>query len=448
MSVQITINVNHAFDGFLYAPLFLASKLGYFPECTKLVFQNGDAACLDALCKHSSSSNEKHWFAICDPFSLDFSAKIPEQGDDIYVVGCLIDKLPVWIYNPDHSIDPVNKEEFLERYKGKLKTLICYKEGTTGYLIGKRLKKLFLKDSNLEEKEFGQEFTSTIANDAAVATSDVLRIVHNGLNDKKIIFNYPMRSPEELKPFLFTAILTLKKEVVSDNLWAVLTLLAGIRRATDLLRQETVSQDCIDILTECFQSKLVAMGVTTPVEQKKLISDTIIYAFQATKLYSENLYPDKKAWDNAKKQWEEITGKQFVDAEERHDPIPALLIKSGWRKNADLRNHINDGFPNLGTVLASDALKWYHKLSPVLLVILAISSLTALLTSCHSAAKPFADNLSYIIPAVVAFLIQVGFTVKLCWDLLRLETKSYVICLTTAIGVGLAIFYTAIGMIK
>lgn len=433
---MIKININHAFDGFLYAPLYLASELGFFPKCATLVYRNGDSACLDALCGHNPT-DEKNWFAVCDPFSLDISVKVPEQGDDICVVGCLIDRLPVWVYNPDPTILPVQKEQHLDRYKDKIKRLISYQEGTTGFLMGKRLKRVCLTDSNMETANFGSEFPATIENDVAIVTSDLLRIVHNGLNDRKIIFNYPMRSPPELRPFLFTGILTLKRAVLDDNLWVVLTFLAGIKHATDLLRQNHVPPECIKILTRCFQPKLTAIGVTQSDEQEELVKQTITYAFQTENLYSESLKPEKAAWDNAKRQWEETTGRAFADTEERAEPIPSLLIKRGWRNDAELRSEINARHVDIGSVLRSSKLKWYHKATPFFSICLSLLFLFTLLTVPLGAIGPLSGNaLSLIIVASVAWVVQVLFTSKLYLDMAKFKTDTFVQDFLISFGTG------------
>lgn len=444
----MVININHAFDGFLYSPLFLAEKLGFFPKCAKLEFRRGDSECLDALCKHKHNG-EKNWFAICDPFSVpDISTKVPEQTEDnICIVGCLINKLPIWVYNPDTSVVQVGKEEDLSRYKTNIKKLICYKEGTTGHLIGKRLHRQFFSDSNLETKEFGQEFTTPIENDVAVVTSDILHIVHSGLNDQKIIFNYPTRSPNELRPFLFTGILTLKNEVLDENLWAVLTVLAGIKHATDLLSRPEVPHECIDVLVTQFQPQLSAMGVTNTEQKEALIKDSIAYAFHSWKLYSETLKPEKGAWDNAKSEWEKSKGQQFADTEERNEPIPSLLIMKNWRHDAELRSHFNKGRINALSALQSDQLDWYHKWSPVAFLLLGLLSLTTLLLRCHSATN-LTNDWPLVSTAFVALIAQIIFTGLLFQDLLHLEKKRYQIYCSTAFASGFVTVIAAVGGIR
>lgn len=55
---MFTININHAFNGFIYAPVFLAYELGLLPKCAKLVFRNGDSECLDAICVNNNETEK------------------------------------------------------------------------------------------------------------------------------------------------------------------------------------------------------------------------------------------------------------------------------------------------------------------------------------------------------------------------------------------------------
>src|SRR5689334_6894860 len=109
------IKIYHAFNGFLYAPIFLAEKLGLFPKNTKLIYVQGDDKAIQALCSHSHTG-ERNWFAICDPFSVDLNMAVEHTDDEICVIGSLINVLPIWVFNPDQSIDVVRHENDLARY--------------------------------------------------------------------------------------------------------------------------------------------------------------------------------------------------------------------------------------------------------------------------------------------------------------------------------------------
>ena len=101
------IKVVHAYNGFLYSPLFLADKIGLFPKNLELVFTSSDSEAVEQLCLQDSSKGEIN-FAICDPFAANFNSIMPEHTDDrIFIVGSLINKVPFWIYNTNPSINPV-----------------------------------------------------------------------------------------------------------------------------------------------------------------------------------------------------------------------------------------------------------------------------------------------------------------------------------------------------
>ncbi len=445
---MITININHAFNGFLYAPLFLASELGFFPNCARLVYRDGDSECLDALCQYSPGP-EKNWFAICDPFSVDIATKVPARRDDIAVVGCLVDKVPCWVYNADPAIVRVSKESDLGKYSQAIQRLVCYKPATTGYLLGKRLQKtLQLKDVDLQTTDFGKEFDGNPSPNTAILTSDVLRVVGIGLNSGHIVFNYPQRAPTDLCPFLFTGILTLRDEVVEENLWAVLTLLAGLKHAADLLREKNLRPECISILTKCFSAQLDAMGIDQPSKREGIVKEAIIYAFQTGDLYTESLKPEKTAWDNAQKQWQAVMGRTFAETEERNEPIPALLIKRDWRRDAELRKRINDGFPSVASLITGRFLRWYHILILILCVPFVLLCAAAFASSLVGATRTFAENSPYIIIASGSLLALVVCSLMLWIDLLKGQTTRLSVYLGVVLVGGIGALVGSLALIK
>lgn len=181
------IKIYHAFNGFLYSPVFLADRLGLFPRNTELVYTGSDRDTINALCSESHSG-QKNWFAICDPFSVDLNHALEHTRDEIRVVGSLINVLPLWIFNSDPQVKPVSAEKDLYVYKEQIKHLVCYETGTTGYLIASRIKKVIGVQEALDQQPFGKEFDARVDNTTAVITADVLRMVHYGLDKGNVIF--------------------------------------------------------------------------------------------------------------------------------------------------------------------------------------------------------------------------------------------------------------------
>jgi len=342
--------IHHAYNGLLYAPLFLADELGLLPNDSNLNYTGSDEDCLKALC--SNDNKVQNWFAICDPSSVEDINRYVPQGDDLCVIGCLVNKLPVWAVNKNSNVYHVRNECELKRYDNILQTICCYPEGTTGHLIGKRLNQDIFKRSKIEPKPFGEEFYNLKNNKILVLTSDIFHIVRYDRDDHNdIVFDYTLDSPQELSPFLFTGILTLKDKVLDENLWAAVNLLTGIKRAIQLLKRSPDRETYIDILLreprnsrefgkarESYRTQLKKMGVMGEKDQKEIIKNSLDFIFEdKRRIYNEDLMPDSIAWDKAQRQWESIEGRQKVSTQIKEEPIPSLLIQRGWR--ADIKLH-------------------------------------------------------------------------------------------------------------
>lgn len=334
------INVYHAFNGFLYSPVFLADKLGFFPKNAVLKYTKGDVNTIDALCSQSATKEEVN-FAICDPFSIDFSKVATEHtDDDICIIASLINSIPIWIYNPREEIKPVRKEADLGQFAGKINKVISYPKETTGYLLSKRIQEILgLNEQFIEEHEFGTEFESNYQDSSFIITADALRIVYLGLDKKNTIFNYSTKAPKELTPFLFTAVLTLKSNVDS-HLWTALSILGGIGSSISYLSERHVEDQYIKTLVEIFQQKKYGevfwkLGVSDQNSKEELVRETVKYLFWSEKLYSQYPKPKdsqwKKSWDNARNEWERQKAKDYPSVEPKEEPIPALLIKKNWK---------------------------------------------------------------------------------------------------------------------
>lgn len=324
------ININYAYSGFLYAPLILAYELGLFPKNMQIKYRNGDIPAIDSLA--IKTENAQNWFAICDPFAKDISLVQSSIGkDNIYIVGTLINKLPIWIYNSHNDIEPFASEDNLKAHKHKIEEIRVYEKFNTGYLIGERIRKnLDIARSKIKEYKFGQEFTLPLSDDQIILTSDVIRIA-NDLDTKKIVFNYPNKCPE-LSTYLFTGILTLKS-VIDEHLYAVLTVLAGLKIATDILLSENIDQEILDILKIKYNTDL--NKVTNDQNEQIIILKKSIQLLKEEKIYTTIIKPDEAeiGYNTAKKEWENLLNKPFPSVEKCRDPLPSLLLKKNWEED-------------------------------------------------------------------------------------------------------------------
>jgi hypothetical protein len=321
------IYINHAYDGFLYAPLFLAYRLGLFPNNCELKLRGGDSEAIRALCDHPQQG-EKNWFAICDPFSVEASVP-PGTGERLCVVGTIIERAPVWLYNTNSSIDRLSSEDDLHSLNGKINQISTYPEDTTGCLFGKRIQEKYLRQVNgVTTHDFGQEFKDADSQ-TLVVTSDVLRVVKEE-NDSRggtphIIFSYAENGPSDTKPYLFTAIITLRETVLKQNLSILLAVMSAINKAIDYLQAPTIEEKHITLLTFHFRNKLRVIGVRGVNVMKQHVRDCIEH-LREQQLYSKILVPEETSLTNAKLLWDKIYGSNRSSPADCVQKVPSILL--------------------------------------------------------------------------------------------------------------------------
>lgn len=327
------ININYAYNGFLYAPLFLADELGLLPRNMELKYRNGDIPAIQSLALKTEDA--ENWFAICDPFAKDISKIQSEIGiDGICIVGTFIDRLPVWVYSSDPEFEPVGSEEELvaQDNKHRVDKIVCYEKFNTGYLIGERLRRKFdFPASKIIERKFGQEFASQPDPSELIITSDVLKIVGE-LDRRNIVFNYPQKS-RDLNPFLFTAVLTLRS-VIEEHLYSVLSILAGLRTAISLLHSEYIDPSIFSKLTNKYGA---AMAQPSDGQTETLRKAIMLCSHENIYARDFDISRAETAYNTAKNEWNRLfPDRRFPEIEKCNDPIPALLLKKNWRRDRSL----------------------------------------------------------------------------------------------------------------
>jgi hypothetical protein len=317
--------IHHAFNGLLYAPLFLAKELGFLPPDAQLRYSASDTKAVESLWGQA----EENWFAVCDPFAVDPSSLVPEgSADQPCVIAALINRVPFWLFNTDGRTAPVYSEEELARPGQFIDTLVTYEEGTTGHVIGARVANaLNLQQSKIKPAPFGREFDIVgTPPGVAILTADVLRLVKEA-NNKNVIFNYAARGPLEITPFLFTAVITRRQRVLAENLWAAVAVLRGLDQALARLRAPALDKNVIDALVRRFDKDLSALHATDAASKEHLIRTTLRF-MQDQEIYPVALEPESQAeWRRATPQ------RRMLSVDKEHDPIPALLIRKTWRQD-------------------------------------------------------------------------------------------------------------------
>lgn len=243
---QKKLTVSLAYSGLIYLPLYVAQELGLFSEeglDVDLVLAEGDR---DALRQIMHSLDQKGVqkdlgfkqpvfsdIAICDPFSIsDFISeknKADTYGEpkDVRIIGCLIDKSPIWIYRD--YVDP-NMGEIANKNTDVLRTtqvefekiekIFCYESPNTGYLYGIDLAAKALQNNrksiNLSKLNFQPTHEQTPENNTLILTANITKVAVD-LYEKfkgnsyipKVIYTYSTGHIDDgFKNFFFTGILT------------------------------------------------------------------------------------------------------------------------------------------------------------------------------------------------------------------------------------------------
>lgn len=417
--VNDRIVISYAYKGFTYLPLFLAHDLGYFPQGVALSYADGDEDALRAVLHLPNKKNVTSDFAICDPLII---ANLPaligerERGEPHtpVVVGSLIRRTPIWLFNTDQKIRPVAREEDL---RGLVKKVRCYQSPNTGYIVGRRLvEKLAVPhdQTHLTEVAFDHEFATALEENEVVVTSDILKMGEVGYNNNNIVFSYASKQTD-IREIFFTGIIT-RENLFSSDLPLVLAVLAGLKKAI-----QRITTDEIDLATAlAFDSLRKKMKehnfspfVTTDESvQKAIVKAAIEGIIRQESLYSPNLEVRKEDWDKSI----EMRRKVFPDwqappYEVFTQDIPVILIQSDWRSRIVKKE------PSSVSVTAMPKLpilEGHHRWTPTIGLFVNLALLYFCIWEVRDAlAKATGDNLqkNIILSILVGLSLLAGFVV-------------------------------------
>lgn len=346
------IIIYHAYRGFLYAPLLLAKELGFLPECVQLEPAENDEDAIDKV------REGEGWFAICDPFAIDaYTLTSAVRGEKLRIIATIIQQPVFWAYTDNPNIKVCNTEADLVEYftdsagsKSRLNSIACYQEKTTGHVFGLHLSRLVKKRTgyspSLVEIDLAEEHTSRnekLNGSTLLLTSDILFLAHSnieeGKDSPKIIYSYTHSTEKSLHPYLFTALVTLQRKVIQNNVAIATAILHGINKAEEIIRS---SEDCtINKLAELFKDELMGMGASDGEKQKKIIREAlnIVYKEEDIEIYPKYLVPDLNAAVNARNKWND-NSQDHGHVEKIIDYGPSLLINKDWNKQQKLQAYL------------------------------------------------------------------------------------------------------------
>jgi len=469
-TIHSEIFLHYAYGGFLYAPLFLARNLNLLPANFILKPAGTDEAAISKLCSLSTES-EKNWFAVCDPFSVALDRRRAHlSGDTPRIIGSLINKPAFWAYHPAAVVQPVEKEEGLQQYRDQaIKSLICYSQGTTGYVFGKRLQqKIGLSDGSVIPISFEEEPVKRAAllnhQDALLLTSDALFLAKEAIQTNKpdIVLHYPVlrdvNNPTlphpDLNPFLFTAIVTLQREVVERNLWAAITLLHALDQSIRLLSSDSLSPVIVDELVQIFTKEIDQLNVTEPEERNKLIRTATRFLFHSDhqRISPANLIPTKESAEKALTQWRLYGGTQVGDLKNLIDEGPSLLCQDKWRRLPQMHSYFWMYYPDAWRLLTSRNLPLPHRCALLItsfLGIVALPGLVYALCSANSDTKlPSPVFWAWGVTAATTYFIYLTVIVYCGLKLAKGALDYFFEILGWGVAVGIASTYSALHLLS
>ena len=337
------IIISHAYNGFIYLPIFIASYEGYFPHKTELHFSNGDENSIREVLNLPNKNNKKSHFAVCDPLIIsDYESLIGEievgEPDPPIIVGSMIQRTPIWLFNTTPNIVPVPKEESL---KHKIDKIRCYEKPNTGYLVGKKIQTLLnVNDNNqyFKEVKFNTEFDTPLHTNEVVVTSNILRMAELGFNNNNIVFSYASKQ-SDIKNMFFTGIIT-RKTVFEENLPAVLAILSGIKRAIEKIYNEDLDR-LTDLSYEILKDIIISNNMMSNLDEnnvKSKIKISLTDIIRKEHIYSDNLVINRDDWETSINLRKKImTGWEPPSYDVFTEKIPVILIHSGWYNKISLK---------------------------------------------------------------------------------------------------------------
>ena len=263
------IIVSQAFDVFLYAPLYVAEKKGYFREeglNVSIVTAGGDEKAFASLISGDAQ------FAVGDP---TFVAIAGEKGQRGVVVGSLLNGVPFWGIADKESVPLIESPEQLGTY-----SVATFPAPSTAYALQKKMFESGNLKPNIKEVAFGALIPALKADEVDIALElepNVSTAVENG---SRVVYSLSEYYPE----FALTGITALP-EYVSSNPDIVQKLVSAIQRADEFIRANP--SEAAAILSERFPdvSEQIAANAL-----QNIVSANVI---------PENLQTSKVGWDTA-----------------------------------------------------------------------------------------------------------------------------------------------------
>lgn len=458
------IIIHHAYKGFLYAPLFLAEELGFLPKCVQLEPAKNDEDAINKV------RNGKGWFAICDPFAVDADTLTSAvRGERLRIIATIIQQPVFWAYTENNLVKVCSKETNLVEYfaNSHLSRIACYEKRTTGHVFGLQLSELVKKHTGFEpslvdiDLSNEHESRSKALNESTLLlTSDILFLAHSNIKEKKdsakIIYSYTHSTEKILHPYLFTALVTLQRKVIQNNVAIATAILHGISKSEEILRR---CEDCtIDKLTKLFEKDLENMDVTEDNQKKEIIREALNIVYQEKgeiEIYPRYLAPDLNAAVNARNKWPN-NSQNHGNVEKIIDYGPSLLINKNWNKQQKLQAYLFQRLKSwtvLRNIIAEKEIEKKYRSILFAQFSLTIILFPIVLLTIHDVYENGTifdkANLSWILTLIASYILFAGICVSSIRRLFKGEFEyffdiaswAFAVLLTGILGSIASLFY-------
>jgi hypothetical protein len=343
------IVIAHAYRGFTYLPLYLAHDLGYFPRGVELAYAEGDEIAMRSVLHLPNAKGLRSEFAICDPLMIANLKELMGENEigpavEPIVVGSLIKRPPLWLFNTNRAIAPVRLEENL---RGLIKRVRSYERPNTGYIIGRRLlDKLELDVGCLKPVPFDTEFDSLPEPDEVVVTSNILRMAEVGFNNNNTVFSYASKKTD-IQDMFFTGVIT-RHTLVKSDLPLVLAILAGLKKAISYIVNDHADIDAVaSVAYDSFRKRMddqqfTPFQTTDEAAQRGYVRDAIA-AIRKEELYGDDLEVSRPAWETSIKLRKPYIQEWVVPEYEIYTrTIPVILLRADWQEKVVRRDQESD----------------------------------------------------------------------------------------------------------
>ena len=386
--------IYHAFNGFLYFPLFLAQELDLLPKGTELVWSGSDDKAVEGL--WGSLNKENIDIAICDPLAGNVK-NINVQGihDPIITIGLLISTVPFWICSLDSLADQLQEEADFLNSGVRVKHIIAYKDGNTGFVFAKRFCSVNkINPDKIIQVEFGDEFKKAKElidqgvhpGDILVISADAIKVSSLNGQNGSVIYSYASSiSADNPSPYGFTGFLITQSTLRSSCVEAT-QIIYALKQAVIFAKialssnDNTLFERIVKLYdNEAYRKIFSQLGILNSSERINLVKGALHMLMTDSNAYKMMEEPPsindlKMALISASDEWREHAPRKIGERiGYGHSVVPGLMTSQHW--DLLMKNHYAEFFrskPIGGKIAWTSAMIHFFNIIQILAIVVAM----------------------------------------------------------------------------